>query len=208
MLADELGADPSPELQRLHEQILHGCARARGTARGGRGRRAPEVRPSRVDLQPGTEFAGYRIERTLGRGGMSVVYLAEHDWLERKVALKVLAPELAEDERFRERFVRESRLAASLDHPNVIPIYEAGESGGDLFIAMRYVEGTDLRTLLHEERRARAGAGDRDRRQVAAALDAAHEQGLVHRDVKPGNVLLARQRGRRRGSTSTSPTSD
>ena len=110
----------------------------------------PGIRPSRVDLQPGTEVAGYRIERTLGRGGMSVVYLAEHDWLQRKVALKVLAPQLAEDERFRERFVRESRLAASLDHPNVIPIYEAGASGGDLFIAMRYVEGTDLRTLLHE----------------------------------------------------------
>ena len=130
---------------------------------------------------------------------MSVVYLAEHDWLQRKVALKVLAPQLAEDERFRERFVRESRLAASLDHPNVIPIYEAGASGGDLFIAMRYVEGTDLRTLLHE-----GGALEPDRaiaivRQVAAALDAAHEQGLVHRDVKPGNVLLARQRGSEAG---------
>ena len=138
---------------------------------------------------------------------MSVVYLAEHDWLQRKVALKVLAPQLAEDERFRERFLRESRLAASLDHPNVIPIYEAGESGGDLFIAMRYVEGTDLRTLLHE-----GGALEPDRaiailRQVAAALDAAHERGLVHRDVKPGNVLLARQRGSEAGSTSTSPTS-
>ena len=130
---------------------------------------------------------------------MSVVYLAEHDWLQRKVALKVLAPQLAEDERFRERFVRESRLAASLDHPNVIPIFEAGASGADLFIAMRYVEGTDLRTLLHE-----GGALEPERaiaivRQVAAALDAAHEQGLVHRDVKPGNVLLARQRGSEAG---------
>ena len=94
---------------------------------------------------------------------MSVVYLAEHDWLQRKVALKVLAPQLAEDERFRERFVRESRLAASLDHPNVIPIFEAGASGADLFIAMRYVEGTDLRTLLARGRRARTRAGDRDR---------------------------------------------
>ena len=126
---------------------------------------------------------------------MSVVYLAEHDWLQRKVALKVLAPQLAEDERFRERFVRESRLAASLDHPNVIPIYEAGASGGDLFIAMRYVEGTDLRTLLHESGALEPASTLAIVRQVAAALDAAHEQGLVHRDVKPGNVLLARQRG-------------
>jgi serine/threonine-protein kinase len=130
---------------------------------------------------------------------MSVVYLAEHDWLQRKVALKVLAPQLAEDERFRERFVRESRLAASLDHPNVIPIYEAGASGGDLFIAMRYVEGTDLRTLLHESGALEPARAVAIVRQVAAALDAAHEQGLVHRDVKPGNVLLARQRGSEAG---------
>jgi len=197
VLTEELGADPSPELQRLHEQILHGAPDL--AAPEPKRARPPSVRPSRVDLQPGTEVAGYRIVGTLGRGGMSVVYLAEHDWLQRKVALKVLAPPLAEDERFRERFVRESRLAASLDHPNVIPIYEAVASGGDLFIAMRYVEGTDLRTLLHE-----GGALEPDRavaivRQVAAALDAAHEQGLVHRDVKPGNVLLARQRGSEAG---------
>jgi serine/threonine protein kinase/DNA-binding SARP family transcriptional activator len=197
VLNEELGVDPSPELQRLHQRIL---AHAPDLAAPEPERaRPPSVRSSRVDFQPGTEVAGYRIVGTLGRGGMSVVYLAEHDWLQRKVALKVLAPQLAEDERFRERFVRESRLAASLDHPNVIPIYEAGASGGDLFIAMRYVEGTDLRTLLHE-----GGALEPSRavaivRQVAAALDAAHEQGLVHRDVKPGNVLLARQRGSEEG---------
>jgi serine/threonine protein kinase/WD40 repeat protein len=198
VLVEELGADPSPELQRLHEQILH-----RDSALGAPAPEAPpagpKVRPSRVDLQPGTEVTGYRIERTLGRGGMSVVYLAEHDWLQRKVALKILSPQLAEDERFRERFVRESRLAASLDHPNVIPIYEAGASGGDLFIAMRYVEGTDLRTLLHDGGPLQPARAVAIVRQVAAALDAAHEQGLVHRDVKPGNVLLARQRGSEAG---------
>jgi serine/threonine protein kinase len=190
VLADELGAEPSQELQRLHEQILR-----HDPSLGRQETPRRTIKPSRVDLQPGTEFAGYRIVSALGRGGMAVVYLAEHDFLQRKVALKVLAPQLAEDERFRERFVRESRLAASLDHPNVVPIYEAGASGGDLFIAMRYVEGTDLRTLLAE-----TGALDPSRavsitRQVAAALDAAHEQGLVHRDVKPGNVLVARTRG-------------
>ena len=190
VLAEELGVEPSADLERLYEQILR-----RDPVLGPSEAAKQTVRPSRVDLQPGTEFAGYRIVRTLGRGGMSVVYLAEHDWLQRKVALKVLAPQLAEDERFRERFVRESRLAASLDHPNVIPIYEAGGSGGDLFIAMRYVEGTDLRGLLHEGGALEPGRALAILRQVAAALDAAHEQGLVHRDVKPGNVLLAQPRG-------------
>jgi serine/threonine-protein kinase len=194
VLIEELGTEPSTELQRLHQRILE-----RDPSLGRTEPVRQVVRPSRVDLPPGTEFAGYRIERTLGRGGMSVVYLAEHDWLQRKVALKVLSPQLAENERFRERFVRESRLAASLDHPNVIPIYEAGASGGDLFIAMRYVEGTDLRTLLHDGGRLQPARAVAIVRQVAAALDAAHEQGLVHRDVKPGNVLLARQRGSEAG---------
>jgi len=189
VLADELGTEPSQELQRLNEQILR---RDPSLSLGEPARQA--VRPSRVDLQPGTEVASYRIVRILGRGGMSVVYLAEHDWLQRKVALKVLAPQLADDERFRERFVRESRLAASLDHPNVIPIYEAGASGGELFIAMRFVEGADLRTMLHEEGAMEPARAIGILRQVAAALDAAHEQGLVHRDVKPANVLLARAR--------------
>jgi len=138
----------------------------------------------------GTELAGYRIERVLGRGGMSVVYLAHDLRLKRNVALKVLAPELAEDEGFRARFLRESQLAASLDHPNVVPVYEAGEVDGLLYIAMRYVVGTDLRALLGAEgplapERALMLVG-----QVASALDAAHERGLVHRDVKPSNVLL------------------
>jgi serine/threonine-protein kinase len=149
-----------------------------------------------VDPRVGTEFAGYRIERLLGRGGMSVVYRAEHLRLRRKVALKLLMPDLAEDERFRERFLRESHLAASLDHSGVIPIYDAGEWEGHLYIAMRYVEGTDLRTLLAEDgplepRRALDVVG-----QVASALDVAHERGLVHRDVKPGNVLITSEGGR------------
>ena len=141
------------------------------------------------DRERGSQIADYRIEAVLGRGGMSVVYLAEDLRLKRRVALKLLTPALAEDERFRDRFLRESELAASLDHPNVIPIYEAGEADGSLFIAMRYVEGSDLKALLRDgplsQERAVLLTG-----QVAAALDAAHERGLVHGDVKPSNVLI------------------
>src|SRR5262245_36938647 len=102
------------------------------------------------DRRLGTELAGYRIEALLGRGGMSVVYLAEDLRLKRKVALKLLAAGLAEDEAFRERFLAESELAASIDHPNIVPIYEAGEAEGLLFIAMRYVEGRDLKERLRD----------------------------------------------------------
>src|ERR671923_695409 len=100
---------------------------------------------------PGTTFANYRVESLIGRGGMGVVYRATDLSLERPVALKLIAPELAEDQRFRTRFLREPRLAASLDHPNVIPIYEAGERDGQLYLAMRYVEGSDLKTILERE---------------------------------------------------------
>src|SRR5262245_52391972 len=102
-------------------------------------------------LAPGSQVGAYRIERLLGRGGMSTVYLAADTGLKRMVALKVLAPEPAHDDRFRERFIRESELAASLDDPNVLPIYEAGERDGVLFIAMRYVDGTDLRSAIQQE---------------------------------------------------------
>jgi DNA-binding beta-propeller fold protein YncE/predicted Ser/Thr protein kinase len=142
-----------------------------------------------ADSRIGTELAGYRLEALLGRGGMGVVYRAHDLALDRNVALKILSPELAEDERFRERFLTESRLAASIDHPNIIPVYDAGEVAGELYIAMRYVDGSDLKKLLAEEplpaeRTVAIGS------QVAGALDAAHERGLIHRDIKPSNVLL------------------
>ena len=148
-------------------------------------------RPTQLDPRIGSEVAGYRVERLLGRGGMSVVYLAEQVRLKRPAALKLLAPELADDERFRERFLRESELAASLDHPSVIPIYDAGEVDGQLYIAMRYVEGSDLRALLLSEGKLEPERTLRVLRPVADALDYAHAHGLVHRDVKPGNILLA-----------------
>jgi serine/threonine protein kinase len=138
-----------------------------------------------------TQFGQYHIQEHIGHGGMSVVYRAQHVSLARNVALKILSPALTDDEAFRERFIRESRMAAALDHPNIIPIYEAGELDGVFFIAMRYVDGPDLHELLHEH-----GPFDVERSlsivsQVASALSVAHDQGLVHRDVKPANVLVS-----------------
>jgi tRNA A-37 threonylcarbamoyl transferase component Bud32/DNA-binding beta-propeller fold protein YncE len=143
-----------------------------------------------ADPRIGSELLGYRIEALIGRGGMSVVYRATDLHLKRKVALKLLASELAVDDRFRERFLRESQLAASIDHPHIIPIYEAGESDGQLYIAMRYVEGSDLKRLLREEGRLEPRRALQLLAQLADALDAAHRSGLVHRDVKPSNALL------------------
>jgi len=144
-----------------------------------------------TDYQSGFEVAGYRIESVIGRGGMAVVYRAEDTRLGRKVALKVLTPVLAHNEQFQQRFIRESRLAASLDHPNIVPIYEAGEADGQLFIAMRYVAGSDLKGLLGQTGGMPLARLLRIFVQIGDALDAAHELGLVHRDVKPGNILVA-----------------
>jgi Protein kinase domain len=141
-------------------------------------------------MSAGATFAGYRVETLVGRGGMGVVYRATDLSLERPVALKLIAPELANDERFRARFLREPRLAAALDHPSVVPIYEAGEHEGQLYLAMRYVEGSDLKTLLERDEQLSPERSLSILAQIADALDAAHRRGLVHRDVKPGNVLL------------------
>jgi len=146
-----------------------------------------------VDSRPDSDIqiAGYQIEARVGRGGMGEVFRAVQLNLGRRVALKVLAPDLAADDRFRRRFLRESRIAASIDHPSVIPIYETGEDGGLLYIAMRYVDGPDLAAVLRREGRLEPSRALAIMTQVAGALDAAHERGLVHRDVKPANMLLA-----------------
>jgi serine/threonine protein kinase len=148
-----------------------------------------------VDLSAGDEFAGYRIERSLGRGGMGVLYLAVEPGLERHVALKLIAPEAAADEVFARRFAEESRIAASIEHPNVVPIYAAGEEDGIPFIAMRYVSGSDLGRRLSREGRLDPAVAVALIAQVGNGLDAIHAAGLVHRDVKPANVLLSETGG-------------
>lgn len=143
------------------------------------------------DLPLGSEFAGCRIEAVLGRGGMGVVYRAREISLDRAVAIKLINDDLAGDAGARRRFEREARLMASIDHPNVIPVYAAGEEAGHLYLVMRYVDGTDLQALLRAQGRLPASQAARVTEQVASALDAAHQRGLVHRDIKPSNVLLS-----------------
>jgi serine/threonine-protein kinase len=149
-----------------------------------------------AEVAIGSVFAGYRIDAVAGEGGMGRVYRATQVALGRPVALKLIVPDLAGEADFRARFERESQLSASIDHPNVIPVYEAGEADGRLFIAMRWVEGTDLRSLISREERLEPERVVAIVEQVAAALDAAHGAGLVHRDVKPANVMLTATHGR------------
>ena len=142
------------------------------------------------ELEPTDIVAGYRFESAIGRGGMGVVYRATQLTLDRPVAIKLIAPERATDPVYRERFKRESRLAAAIEHVNVIPVYEAGEDDGVLFIAMRLVEGLDLAAVLAHGGAIEPGRATAILVQLAAAVDAAHTHGLVHRDIKPANVLL------------------
>jgi streptogramin lyase len=145
---------------------------------------------TRIQPDIGTDFVGYRIEGLIGRGGMGVVYRAYDLRLKRNVALKLVAPELVLDDAFRARFERETELAMALEHPNVVPIYDAGDVDGRLYMAMRLVEGSDLRAILRAETTLPPARAFDLCRQIGSALDAAHAKGLVHRDVKPSNVLV------------------
>src|ERR1700710_3042717 len=144
-----------------------------------------------IELSDGDEFGAYRIERRLGRGGMGILYLAVEPGLARRVALKLIAPEAAADPVFARRFAEESRIAASIEHPNVVPIYAAGEEAGVPYIAMRYVAGADLARRLVREGRLSPGVAVDLITQIGNGLDAIHAAGLIHRDVKPANVLLS-----------------
>jgi non-specific serine/threonine protein kinase len=144
-------------------------------------------------LEPGSNFGRYRIDAELGRGGMAVVYRATERQLDRPVALKVIAPEMARDRAFLERFRREALAAASLEHEHVLPVYGAGSVGDVAYLAMRFVEGSDLDELIRVEGRLEPARAVRLVAQVASALDAAHARGLVHRDIKPGNILIGQR---------------
>jgi DNA-binding NarL/FixJ family response regulator len=155
----------------------------------------PGLSHGEPNLAVGTDFAGHRIEAFVGQGGMGIVFRATDLTLGRTVALKVIAPEAAGNPVFRTRFERECRAAAAIDHPHVVQIFHAGQDEGLLYLTMRYVDGSDLRRRLRHESRLEPTQAVSILSQIADALDAAHEMGLVHRDVKPGNVLLARRAG-------------
>jgi hypothetical protein len=145
------------------------------------------------ELQIGGSLGGYRVDAVAGRGGMGVVYRAWDPDLERTVALKVISPELAENAEFRSRFKRESQTAASIRHPNVITIYRAGDDDGLLYIAMEFIDGSDLRDTLKRHGRMDPRWAAWIVGETASALDAAHGRGLVHRDIKPANILIAQE---------------
>jgi serine/threonine protein kinase len=147
-------------------------------------------------LTPGAVIAGYRLDARIGAGGMAMVFRARDEGLGRTVALKILAPTLAGDGTFRERFIRESQAAAAVDHPHIIPVFGAGEADGILYLAMRYVPGGDLRSVMYREGPLPAERAAFLLSPVASALDAAHAAGLIHRDVKPANVLVDTSPGR------------
>jgi serine/threonine-protein kinase len=141
-------------------------------------------------LGPGSRIAGYRLEEFIGAGGMAQVFRAYHEGMGRGVALKVLAAGLTVDDAFRRRFVREARSVAKVEHPHIIPVYEAGQENSVPFIAMRLVRGGDLRAMVARQGPMPAGRAVAFVSPVASALDTAHEAGLVHRDVKPANILV------------------
>ncbi len=153
-----------------------------------------DLLPRLVDLPAGTRVGGYELESVAGRGGMGIVFCARHVHLDRRVALKLLLPELASDDSFRDGFLRESRIAASLEHPHVIPVYDAGEADGLLYIAMKFLEGSDFATVLERDGRLEAERTLGLLEGVAEGLDAAHALGLVHRDLKPANILCDTER--------------
>ena len=165
-----------------------------GPARGAGGEASRDAGRFAAGVVPGvgagSRVAGYLLEGQVGQGGMAMVFRARDERLGRQVALKILAPELATNAAFRQRFIREARAAAAVDDPHIIPVFEAGDAGGVLFIAMRYVSGGDVRTLIAREGPLPARRAAAIISPVASALDAAHAVGLVHRDVKPANMLI------------------
>ncbi len=141
-------------------------------------------------LSPGSIFGGYEIDGVVGVGGIGILYRARQVRLDRPVALKLVEPEMARDPVIRERLRREARTLAALEHPNIVPLYEAGEADGTVYIVTRWVDGTELGTLIQTEGPLEAGRAARTAAQIASALEVAHEKGLVHRDIKPSNVIL------------------
>jgi serine/threonine protein kinase len=141
-------------------------------------------------LSPGSKFGDYEVESVVGLGGIGVLYRARQLRLDRPVALKLVEPDVARDSVVRERLRREARAVAALDHPNVVPLYAAGEEDGTVYIVTRWVEGTELGTLIHTDGRLAPDRAARIAAQIADALETAHDKGLVHRDVKPSNVIV------------------